>query len=120
MINHLHPTRWRIKARKKGFPGKSDAAIRHPSTDPQKVLKPEQLTALSPLQEDDFRTLLERAGTILNRYSSLFRAMTRSRVITGIGDYKFLIEAAKKRIAVLEAEMKPKARRAGKPVDGGG
>jgi hypothetical protein len=57
----------------------------------------------------NFETLLERARTVLNRYSNLFAAETHSTSIIGKDDYRFIFstvaDAVERSHAAAEAEL---------------
>lgn len=86
-----------------------DMLVTHRNTslahfDPDKVLNdrsvnPEELTW------PDVDILIDRAVTIVNRYSSLFRASTYTHNIVGHDDYKFLLRMVREWLMEREARI---------------
>jgi hypothetical protein len=58
-----------------------------------------------PLTFGDFETLTARAKTILNRYSSLFTAVTYEMQVTGHDDYQVIFKAVEEKIQRDEEEI---------------
>jgi len=64
-----------------------------------------------PLPHSDFDALVQRAVTILNRYSSLFRRSTWSTTIVGHDDFRFVLESVRETINRHEAAVLEEIRR---------
>jgi AbiU2 len=69
------------------------------------------INSMHPLGYDEIETLIDRAVTILNRYSSMFDSNTYSTSMIGEDDYEFVIQslkaeitATKVRSGILETE----------------
>ncbi|MFC1846869.1 hypothetical protein ACFLYS_02275 [Chloroflexota bacterium] len=60
-----------------------------------------------PLSLDETRKLLTRATSILNKYSSLFRASSYSTQILGHDDYLYILRTLNDSFQKHEEEMKP-------------
>lgn len=58
-----------------------------------------------PLSKNDVSGLLDRAESILNRYSSLFRASSYSTQIVGHDDYLYVLKTIKTKIQLQEKEI---------------
>ena len=55
-----------------------------------------------PLSKDDVSELLSRAMSILNRYSSLFRASSYTTQVIGHDDYLYVLETIKEKILATQ------------------
>ncbi len=62
------------------------------------VVAPKNIADCYPLSKNDVSDLLKRAESILNRYSSLFRASSYSTQIVGHDDYLYVLKTIKARI----------------------
>ena len=56
---------------------------------------------------DDLRTLLERAKTILNRYSYLFAASVYSTKVVGHDDYEYIFKSVEEKVELARREWMP-------------
>jgi len=57
---------------------------------------------------DDLRSLLERAKTILNRYSYLFAASVYSTQMVGHGDFAYIFKCVEEKVEEAQREWMPK------------
>lgn len=73
--------------------------------DARNVIIKKSLAVSYPLSTSDISELLERGMTILNRYSSLFRASSSSTQIVGHDDYKFVLNCIRSEIKRQEDEF---------------
>jgi len=62
------------------------------------LLSPEDIGERFGLTFDDIRTLLERAKTIVNRYSYLFAASTYSTKVIGHDDFEYIFKCVEERV----------------------
>jgi AbiU2 len=58
-----------------------------------------------PLTSGDFEALLARAKTILNRYSSLFAAISYATQIVGYDDYQYIFRCIEEKLQRTEEEL---------------
>ncbi|MDY6912072.1 MAG: hypothetical protein SVM79_06955 [Chloroflexota bacterium] len=65
------------------------------------VLKEKNIADDYPLTRNEISDLLNRATSILNRYSGLFRASTYSTQITGHDDYLYVLKATQEKLHML-------------------
>ena len=56
---------------------------------------------------DDLRTLLERAKTIVNRYSHLFAASVYSTTVVGRDDYEYIFKSVEEKVELVRREWMP-------------
>ena len=69
------------------------------------VLNPNEFNANTPLSFADIKTLIDRAFTILNRYSGLFTANYYSKTMIGHDDYLWVLKTAKEALQTYEARI---------------
>lgn len=62
------------------------------------LLSPEDIGERFGLTFDDIRTLLERAKTIVNRYSYLFAASTYSTKVIGHDDFEYIFKCVEEKV----------------------
>ena len=73
------------------------------------LLSPEDIGERFGLTFDNIRTLLERAKTIVNRYSYLFAASTYSTKVIGHDDFKYIFKCVEERIEEERRQWMPQA-----------
>ena len=69
------------------------------------VVNEKDITKDYPLTETEVSELVTRATSILNRYSSLFRASTYSPIIVGHDDYLYVLKSIKENIRRYREEI---------------
>jgi hypothetical protein len=72
---------------------------------PRETLAPNSVV-VAPLKYSEIESLLERAITILNKYSVLFKALSYSVSMVGADDYKYVLECVRKDIEARDREFK--------------
>lgn len=72
------------------------------------------------ITHEDIGELLDRAVTLVNRYSSLFRARTYSTNIVGRDDYESMLRFVRRGINAYEAEIDAEIDKARRNSGGGG
>lgn len=79
------------------------------------IIKGKNLRVDYPLSIENLSELLEKGISILNHYSSLFRALSRSTQIVGHDDYQYVLSCIRsdliRREEELEAELKRYSRK---------
>jgi hypothetical protein len=79
--------------------------------DARNVIVKERVAVSYPLTISDISELLERGMTILNRYSSLFRASSSSTQIVGHDDYQYVLHCIRSEIKRHEDEFAAELKR---------
>ncbi len=69
------------------------------------VVKEKDITKDYPITKDEVSELVSRATSILNRYSSLFRASSYSTQIVGHDDYKYVLKAVHEKLRKHREEI---------------
>ena len=72
---------------------------------PKYVIKKRRISAEYPLTVDDIEKLLKTGMSILNRYSSLFRANTYSTQIIGHDDFKFVLKSIRENLNLMDRQL---------------
>lgn len=71
------------------------------------LLSPEDIGERFGLTFDDIRTLLERAKTIVNRYSYLFAASTYSTKVIGHDDFEYIFKCVEEKVKEARRQWMP-------------
>lgn len=71
------------------------------------LLSPEDIGEKFGLTFEDIRTLLERAKTILNRYSYLFAASTYSTKVVGHDDFEYIFKCVEEKVEETRRQWIP-------------
>lgn len=75
------------------------------------IVKGKKLTVDYPLSIDNISELLEKGMSILNHYSSLFRALSHSTQIVGHDDYQYVLSCIRSGLIRHEEEIQAELRR---------
>ena len=81
------------------------------------IIKEKDLRVNYPLSINNITELLEKGMSILNRYSSLFRALSHSTQIVGHDDYKYVLSCMRSDLIRHEEELQAELKRYSNEVE---